>query len=351
MMAASVHLLVPGPLEQRTGGYIYDRRIVLGLHDLGIAVAVHELSGCFPLIDDAARRSTGAVLAALPPGGLPLIDGLAFPAVAEQLDRLQQPFVALVHHPLALETGLSAAQAGQLAAAERRVLAAAARVIVTSPGTRADLAGYDVDPARVGVVLPGTEPAPLARGSGGAELALLCVASLTARKGHLVLLEALAALADLPWRLTCIGSPERDPATAAAIAASIEAHGLAARVALVGEQDEAALQPWYDAADAFVLASHHEGYGMVLAEALARGLPIVSTSAGAIPQTVPAAAGILVPPGDPPALAAALRRLIGEPELRRKLAAGAQAARAGLPDWRAAAQAFAAELAQAAGAR
>jgi glycosyltransferase involved in cell wall biosynthesis len=232
----------------------------------------------------------------------------------------------------------------------RRVLGEAARVIVTSPGTRDDLAEYGVEAARIGIVLPGTEPAPLARGSGGDEVTLLCVASLTARKGHLVLLEALAALQDLPWRLICIGSPERDPATAHAIGKAIEAHGLGQRVALVGEQSEADLQPRYDTADLFVLASHHEGYGMVLAEALARGLPIVSTTAGAIPDTVPAAAGVLVPPGDPPALAAALRRVISMPEVRRQLAAGAARARASLPDWPAAAGAFAAELAQVAGA-
>jgi glycosyltransferase involved in cell wall biosynthesis len=346
MRAASVQLLLPGPLEQRTGGYIYDRRIVEGLRALGHEVVVHELGGRFPLLDEAARRATREVLQALPEDGLPLVDGLAFPAVAELLERLPRPYVALVHHPLALETGLSAEAAGALAEAERRVLAAAARVIVTSPGTRDDLAGYDVAAARIGVVLPGTEPAPLARGSGGDALALLCVASLTARKGHLVLLEALAALTELPWRLSCIGSPARDPPTAQAIEAAIEAHGLGGRVELIGEQSEAALQPYYDAADLFVLASYHEGYGMVLAEALARGLPVVATRAGAIPGTVPAAAGLLVPPGDPDALAAALRRVITEPALRRDLAAGARAVRATLPSWQDAARAFAAELAR-----
>jgi glycosyltransferase involved in cell wall biosynthesis len=344
MMAPAVDLLVPGPLDQRTGGYIYDRRIVEGLRALGRTVVVHELSGRFPLVDGVARRSTRDALAAI--DGLTLIDGLAFQAVAGFLDRLPRPFVALVHHPLALETGIGADEAAALAAAERMVLAAAARVIVTSPQTRVDLGDYDVAPERVGVVLPGTEPAPLARGSGRDELALLCVASLTARKGHLVLLDALATLADLPWHLTCVGSAERDPATARAIAEAIARHELGDRVRLIGEQPEAGLQPYYDAADLFVLASHHEGYGMVLAEALARGLPVVATTAGAIPDTVPASAGLLVRPGDPAALAAALRRMIVEPELRRDLAAGARTVRASLPSWRDAAGAFAGELAK-----
>jgi glycosyltransferase involved in cell wall biosynthesis len=348
-MRAPVELVVPGALEQRTGGYIYDHRMVEGLRALGRQVTVHELTGRFPLVDPAAIEAARAAVAARPAGSLPVIDGLALPAFADLLERLPRPWIALVHHPLALETGLAAADAAALAALERRALAGAARVIVTSPETRRGLAGYDVEPARVGVVPPGTERAALARGSAGPGLALLCIASLIPRKGHLVLLEALAELCDLDWRLTCVGSPERDPACARAIGAAIERLDLGARVQLAGEQSEAGLPPFYDAADLFVLASHHEGYGMVLAEALAVGLPVVATTAGAIPDTVPKTAGILVPPDDPPALASALRRVLSEPGLRQRLAAGARAARAELPSWADAAQAFAAELDIAAG--
>jgi glycosyltransferase involved in cell wall biosynthesis len=343
-MTPAVQLVVPGPLDQRTGGYIYDRRMVEGLRALGWAVDVHELAGRFPITDEVAIAAAGQAATAMPAGSLPVIDGLALSAFRDLSGRLPRPWVALVHHPLALETGLDAGDAAALADAEQRMLAAADRVIVTSPQTRRDLAAYDVGDARVGVVLPGTERAVLARGSGGPDIALLCIASLTPRKGHLVLLEALAGLRDLPWQLTCVGSPERDPALARAIGAAIERHGLGARVRLIGEQTEPGLRPFYDAADLFVLASHHEGYGMVLAEALARGLPIVATTAGAIRDTVPAAAGVLVPPGDPATLAAALRRVLTEPELRRDLAAGARAARERLSSWADAALAFAAEL-------
>ena len=345
-MTAAVQLVVPGPLDQRTGGYIYDRRIALGLRALGRPVAVHELPGRFPIVDDAAIEAARAALAAMSAGSLAVIDGLALPAFVDL--RPPRPWVALVHHPLALETGLSVTDAQALATLERRALAAASRVIVTSRQTRRDLKGYDVDEAKVGVVLPGTDPAPLARGSGGPGLGLLCVASLTARKGHLVLLEALATLRELAWQLTCVGSPDRDPAAAAAIRAAILRFGLEGRVRLAGEQTEAGLQPFYAAADLFVLASYHEGYGMALAEALARGLPVVSTTAGAIPDTVPAGAGILVPPGDPEALAAALRRVLTEPAVRQEMAAAARAARPTLPSWADAARAFAGELDRAA---
>ena len=204
--------MVPGPLDQRTGGYLYDKRIVEGLRAEGRAVAVHELAGRFPLADRAARD--GSRSGARGGGGHGRIDGLALPAFAALA---MPPWVALVHHPLALETGLTAPEAAALDAIERRLVPLAARVIVTSQQTVADLASYPVPEERIGIVLPGTAPAPLARGSGGPGHALLCVASLTPRKGHLVLVEALAGLVDLDWHLTCVGSPEHDPETAAAI--------------------------------------------------------------------------------------------------------------------------------------
>jgi glycosyltransferase involved in cell wall biosynthesis len=343
-----VHFVVPGPLDQRTGGYLYDRRIIEGLRAQGATVTVHELAGRFPLVDEAACEAAAAALDAMG-GGLPVIDGLALPAFADLRTRLPRSWVALVHHPLALESGLATEQVETLARIERRLLPLARRVIVTSPHTATDLAAYQVPPARIGVVLPGTDPAPLARGSGGPGVALLCVASLTARKGHLVLLEALAELLDLEWHLTCAGSPDRDPQTAQAVGATIARLGLDDRVSLVGEQDEAGLAPLYERADLFVLASYHEGYGMVLAEALAHGLPIVATKAGAIPGTVPPSAGMLVEPGDPAAFAGALRQVMAEPSLRDLLSAGATSERERLPGWADAVRAFSAELDRAGG--
>ena len=166
---------------------------------------------------------------------------------------------------------------------------------------------------------------------------MLCVATITPRKGHAELVEALAlASRRLPradWHLRCVGSLERDPACAARLRDRIASHGLAGRIELAGERDEDVVDRLYGEADVFVLASHHEGYGMVLAEALAHGLPVVSTRAGAIPETVPPAAGLLVPPGDVDALAEALCRILAEPALRHRLAAGAQAAGSRLPGW------------------
>ncbi len=349
----SVCFLIPGDPDTRTGGYLYDRRIMAGLAALGWRVELRRLDACFPLPDQAALCGAGAVLATLPEQTLTIIDGLALgamPAVAAaQRDRLR--LVALVHHPLALETGLDEKLSQQLHASEREALRHVRQVIVTSPSTaRALLTDYEVAPERCIAIPPGTDPAPLAEGSGGEVLELLCVASLTPRKGHTVLFRALARLKHYPWRLFCAGSERLHPPTAALLRQLAAELSLIERIEFSGELDAAALAIRYQQADVFVLPSYHEGYGMALAEALARGLPIVSTTAGAIPDTVPADAGLLVPPGNEAALAEALARVMTEPALRERLAAGARAARQSLPGWPETCTRFAATLDQGAAA-
>lgn len=339
--------LVPGDLGIRTGGYVYDRHIVEGLRARHWAVEVLSLGEGYPAPEAAALARAAQVVEALPDGALAVVDGLAFGVVPELVRQHAQrlDWVALVHHPLALETGLDAARRQALFDSERRALAHARGVIVTSPSTARALADFDVEAARIVVVEPGTEPAPLATGSGGDALLLLCVATVTPRKGHALLVEALAGLKDRRWVLHCAGSLAMDPACASALAQAIDAHGLRERVLLHGEQDEAGLRTLYAAADAFVLPSFHEGYGMALAEALAHGLPVISTRAGAIPDTVPDAAGMLVAPGDVVELRAALQRLMDDAGWRAQLGAGARAARSRLPSWAQSSARFASALA------
>lgn len=330
-----LHVLVPGDLATPTGGYAYDRRIVAGLRALGWRVEVIGLDSSFPAPRAAALRDARTRLAAIPDGGLALIDGLALGAMpqlaAAEACRLR--LVALVHHPLALETGRAPEQAAALRASEAAALAAVRRVIVTSPATARDLEGFGVAPDRVTVVAPGTDPAPLAAGSGGGPTALLCVAAMVPRKGHRLLVEALAELTHLDWRLTCVGSLARDPATTDDLRRRVAELGLDQRVRLAGAVDDAALAAAYAAADLFVLPSLHEGYGMAFAEALARGLPVIGCRTGAVPDTVPENAGLLVAAGSVPALRDALERLLTQPDLRARLRAGARRARSELPDW------------------
>lgn len=342
-----IAFLLPGDPATRTGGYGYDRAIVAGLRATGWVVDQPQLPDAFPWPDDAARAAAARQVEALADGTLVVADGLAFGALPElaerHADRLR--WVALVHHPLALESGLSEAQRQVLAGGERRALACARTVIVTSAATARALSAYGVPPARVRVVPPGTVPVLASVRPVNAAPVLLCVATLTPRKGHALLIETLAGLRDRRWTLHCAGNTERDPATAAEVRRLIARRDLAERVVLHGELADAELCALYRRADAAVLATSFEGYGMALAEAMAHGLPIVSTTAGAIPDLVPPSAGLLVPPDDVAAMRGAIAALLDDPALRARLVDGARAAARTLPTWPQSVAAFRAALA------
>jgi glycosyltransferase involved in cell wall biosynthesis len=339
-------LLVPGPFDAVSGGYDYDRRLVDGLRSLGHAVETVELAGRHPLPDDAARASARAALDALPEDAVPVVDGLGLPAFAPVADGLaRRGAVALVHHPTALETGFSEADRDALRAAERDLFGRVARIVATSRLTARRLAeDFGADPARIGVVEPGTDPAPRAAGSGGPGAALLSVGALVPRKGHDTLLRALGGLADLDWSLKIAGPEGRDPAHAHGLRALAEHLGVASRVAFAGAVDAAALEALYAGADLFALASHWEGYGMAVAEALARGLPVAVTAGGALAELAPADAAVVSPPGDAASLGKGLRRMIFDTDLRREMAETAWRAGQRLPRWEDRAAAFAYEI-------
>ena len=329
-----VALAVPGRLDTPTGGYAYARRLLEHLPACGVAIRPLALPAAYPDPAEADLAETLRLVARTPPETVLLIDGLAFGAMpAALVEGFRRPVAALVHHPLGLEAGLAPDRQAALIASEAAALARAERVIVTSPLTgRLLVAEFGVDPLLVTVAEPGTDPAGRARGTG-APVALLAVGAVSPRKGYDVLVEALADLADLPWRLTVAGALDRDPDNAARLAAAIRRHGLAERIALAGEVGEAALAELYDRADLFVSPSLFEGYGMVLAEALARGLPIVASTGGAAAETVPDSAALKVEPGDAAALGRALRQAIESRDLRAALGDAAWAAGRGLPRW------------------
>ena len=338
--ARHVAFVVPGSIDARTGGYGYDREIVAGLERRGWTVHVHEIPGTFPFPSAASRAAAAATLAGLPSGSPVVVDGLALGALPDEALReaARLRLIALVHHPLADETGLTAEARADLELSERRALRAVRHVVVTGVRTAETLDRYDVARASITVIEPGTDPAPQARGSasggaGGRAVELLCVATLIPRKGHDVLVRALAAMADAPWHLTCVGGLDRDEAWVATVRAQIAAAGLEDRIAFLGEMDRAPLDVHYDAADVFVMPTWYEGYGMAVAEALARGLPVVSTATGAIGDLVGPDAGLLVPPGDAAALTTALSAVVTDTALRARLAAGARLARARLRSW------------------
>jgi glycosyltransferase involved in cell wall biosynthesis len=333
--ALRLGFVIPGSLDTPTGGYRYDRQVVAGLRAAGHRVDLLTLGESFPQPDAATLISSYRAVANLP--AVPVvIDGLALGALPDISRHLpaHTPLIALVHHPLALESGLAPGLANAFRASERQALAAARHVVVTSPATAHILVSdYGLSQDRISIALPGVEDAPIAAGSGGQTVQLLSVGSVIARKGHDLLVEALAPLDELSWHLTIVGDANRDKTAADALQAAIRRHGLESRVTLAGALSEADLAARYHGADLFVLASRFEGYGMVFSEALAHGLPVVATAVGEAAALVPQAAGKLTPPEDVTAMTVALRSLIADRPACAAAAEAARGARARLPRW------------------
>ena len=344
-MSLPAVLAFPGDLSLPTGGYAYDREVLAHLPAHGVAISPLPLPSGFPFPSASEVTQALAQLDGAAQAGMVLVDGLALGALpANGLRPLQRSLVALIHHPLALEAGLSMQQQAGLAATERAALACCRQVVATSPQTgRTLVRDYGVRPEILTIAEPGTAPAQRAP-ADGIPPRMLAVGTVIPRKGYDVLVRALAPLAALDWTLTVIGSLDIDPATAAALRAQITSAGLDSRITLSGAATADALSAAYQASDLFVHPALFEGYGMALAEAMRRGLPIVCTTGGAVNDTVPDTAGVKVPPGDAPALSAALRLLITDAGARRATADGAFAAGTRLPDWDETARRIAAAL-------
>jgi glycosyltransferase involved in cell wall biosynthesis len=336
-----VHVVVPDGIddpERPSGGNVYDRRLCDELTAIGWSVKEHPVRGSWPTPAPADLAALGEVVAGIPDGAVMLVDGLVASTVPEVLvpEARRLRLVVLVHMPL------GHGPPGPGSAAERTregaVLAAAVAVVTTSTWTRGRLLDlHSLRPDRVHVAQPGTDPADLAPGTpGGGEL--LCVAAVTPHKGHDVLLEALGMIRHLPWRCTWVGSLDRDRGFVERLRSQVRALGISDRVCTTGPLTGAALETTYAGADVLVLASRGETYCMVVTEALARGLPVVASAVGGLPEALGrgpegSRPGLLVPPGDPVALAEALRAWLGEADLRRRLRHAAEQRRATLSGW------------------
>ncbi|MEY9484939.1 glycosyltransferase involved in cell wall biosynthesis [Streptomyces calvus] len=354
MSLRSVHFVMPGGVDDPSapsGGNAYDRRLCLDLPGFGWQVHRHPVPGAWPRPDTGARTELARTLRELPDGAAVLLDGLVACGVPDtvvpEAERLRM--AVLVHLPLGDETGLDPAVATELDARERAVLRAVPAVVATSDwAARRLVAHHGLAPERVHAAAPGSDIAPLAPGTDGVSR-LLCVAAVTPRKGQHRLVQALASVADLPWSCALVGSLGQDPGYVARLRDLIRDHGLRDRLELAGPQTGAALDAHFAAADLMVLTSYAETYGMVVTEALARGIPVLATDVGGLPEAVGRAPdggvpGILVPPDDPAAIAAGLRRWFGEADERRRLKAAARGRRAALGGWASTAQGLAAVL-------
>ena len=315
-----VHVVLPNDIDDPatpSGGNVYDRRLCASLATMGWSTTEHPVPGDWPHPLPADRAGLAHVLGALPDDAVVLLDGLVASAVPDVLlshaNRLRE--VVLVHMPLR-------------DVAEREALGGAPAVIATSEWTRSRLLEEHGLPAdRVHVAPPGVDPAPLAPGTASGSR-LLCVAAVTAHKGHDLLAAALATLPEA--RCVCVGPVTRDPGFVTRLRTD--------RLRLAGPLTGTDLDAAYAAADLLVLPSRGDAYGMVVTEALARGIPVLTTTAGGLPEALGQAPdgslpGLLIEPGDRTALAGALRRWLGEPDLRRRLRRAARARRETLSGW------------------
>ncbi|MDF3302066.1 glycosyltransferase family 4 protein [Streptomyces tropicalis] len=343
MSLRTVHFVMPGGVDDPatpSGGNAYDRRVSLDLPGFGWHVRGHAVDGAWPRPDTAARTELARLLHELPDGAVVLLDGLVACGVPEVVvpEAARLRLAVLVHLPLGDETGLDPAVAAELDALERTVLRTVSAVVATSDwAVRRLVSHHGLAPERVHVAAPGADIAPAAPGTDGVSR-LLCVASVTPRKGQHRLVEALASVTELPWTCVCVGGLTHDPGYVSRLRGLIRTHGLEDRFHLAGPKTGADLDAAYAAADLMVLASYAETYGMAVTEALARGIPVLATDVGGVPEAVGRAPGggvpgILVPPEDPAALAAELRCWFGEADVRRRLKAAARSRRAALGGW------------------
>jgi glycosyltransferase involved in cell wall biosynthesis len=334
--ARVVHVVVPEGIDdplRPSGGNAYDRRLCQALDSDGWSVCVREVAGAWPWAGEIGRDAVGRALRALPDRSIVLVDGLVASAlpevVAPACRRLR--LVVLMHMPLGIE-------ADRAVSVECEVLRAAAAVVTTSSWSRDWLlTSYGLDPARVHVAHPGVDASAPVTGTrdGGA---LLCVGAVTAGKGHDLLLAALGHVADLPWRCVCAGSLSIAPDFVTQLGRLARESGLDDRFELTGTRSGSELDAAYAEADVLVLASRGETYGMVVTEALSRGLPVIAADVGGVPEALGFAAdstrpGLLVPPVDVEALAGTLRLWLTDAHRRDALRAAALQRRAGLTDW------------------
>ncbi|MGE0052599.1 MAG: glycosyltransferase family 4 protein [Hyphomicrobium sp.] len=331
---ADAYFAIPGDIKSPTGGYAYDRRVIEMLPAFGVNVQHLALASDFPNPSKADIADAISLVAETPDDATVLFDGLAFGAIPQ--DRLTlsgRRIIAVVHHPLYLETGLAHARKVELKASEAAALERADHIVVTSRTTARILRDeLGVDRDKITVAEPGTDPAQRATGTG-APLHILAVGAVSPRKNYESLIEALSALKDIDWKLTIAGAIDRHPACVDSLRERIAEEGLSERVTLSGKVVPATLDRFYDSTDLFVSASLFEGYGMVIAEAMARGLPIVTTTGGAAADTAHSTAALHVQPGNTAEMAAALRKALSDKRVRDKLADASWEIGRTLPTW------------------
>ncbi len=338
-----VLFVIPGDINLPTGGYRYDREIINAWKTTGVDIKLISINGNYPFPSEAEKQDAIAQVDTFPKADIAVVDGLLggiSPGFLQKLCKIM-PVVALIHHPLCLENGLDEATAQSLKQSEKQGLEFISNIITTSPTTSktvAELFGFNTD--KIHTVLPGVDRSATSTGNDDRTINLLCVGSVIKRKGHKDLLLALSKLTHLDWRLDCIGSTNFDKILFDELQMIIKQEKLTGKIKFHGGVTEEALEKACSKTDVFVLPSLFEGYGMAYAEAIVRGIPVIGTIAGAIPETVPENCGILVKPSDVSSLANALETMISNETLRAQYKNNAIVEEPNFPTWKNSAKQF-----------
>lgn len=330
---------IPGDKDRRTGGFLYEATVLRTLNSIGVKTDHLQLPDSFPDPTPDDMTMTLDALRAVPAHVPIILDGLVFGAIDPAgLAQITAPVIAMIHHPLGLETGLTPERAAFLRQNEGEALNHTAHVIVPSPHTAQILIqDFGADPDRITIALPGFDR-PVYTPAPADPPLILSVGLLAERKGHDILLDALFRIQDLNWQAAIVGKTH-DPAYARHLNQQCQSLNLSHRVTFTGELEQSALQKQFETASIFALATRYEGYGMVLSEAMLFGLPVVSCNVGAVPDTVGEAA-ILTQPDDPMAFADALRQLLENPQTKAHFCELSKVRAKSLPSWQDTARVF-----------
>ncbi|OHV75977.1 glycosyltransferase family 4 protein [Rhizobium sp. LCM 4573] len=332
-MTRDIHYFSSRDYARRTGGFVYNSRLIEALARQGSRILPMGIETAFPAIDRETLAALAPNLSAVG-DGLLLTDHIHVCQLLPLLRHAAFPVVSIFHHSLVVEHGNPHDSEGiRLRQMEGEALALSAGIIVTSQESRRYLEEhYSIDASRIRVAVPGNEWAPRSKVGDARPLQILSIGAVIPRKRYDYILEAASRLRATDWRWRIAGDPNRYPALAAQLRLKIAELGLGERIELLGEVSDAELASLWQATSLFVAASRYEGYGMAVAEALRRGVPVVTTDSGAVATW--ASGGVIgAPADDPPAMAELIDSLLAVPE--RLTAEAERAWRFGqsLPTW------------------
>jgi len=316
-----IHFIIPGELDQLTGGYIYDRKIISGLAGDGHRVIVHNPGNDFPFPGRGSLDRCRKIFKSLEPGEPVIIDSLALGPSEAIISSLvdPSPLIALVHLPLFMNPSFSERETHYFRLLETRAWSKMAVIIAVSLHTKQIIQECGVDSSKVQVISPRAESLTRKENYPLAPRNLLCVANYTGNKGHLMLVEALFNLKNSDWIVRCYGDKKREGGYFAKLQQTVNSKGLQNRILFKGSLPHEALPEVYLSSDLFILPSEYESFPMVLAEALMHGIPVIAAEAGGIPEVVPDGAGLLFKPRSINSLQAAINEAIENTGLYKKL--------------------------------